>query len=326
MTLRDEPPDDKRGRGGDDGGMFKVRDLTRSYLGHLGVQHQLGQKSPATVAWYRAQLGKLDAAAGEMGAADLRAPHLVAVELTYHFCRALKALYKWAADEDNQLVPKDPFRKLRPPPCGERQRILSRAEMVRLYKAARRPFRRFLFVLRHTIARPGEIRALVWGAIKWDQRLIILTKFKGKARRRDGVKVRTIPLDLVTLRLLRAKYRRDGSPGPDKPVWLDRDGKQLTPNALRCRMRALRARAGLAPDGEGERIVCYTLRHTGATAASRAGVRGKLLSDIMGHTHSKTTDRYQHLAGDDLVGGVDLVAARPRPRPGSGGVPAPPPV
>ncbi len=317
MTIPAPSLEDKHGSSAHSGAMFRVLDLSRSFLAHMGVREKLGQTAPATVAWYRVQLGKLDAAAGEMSAADLRAHHLVGVEFTNHFVRALRALYRWATDEEQQFVPKDPFKKLRPPPCGERQRILTRAEMVRLYKGCRRQFRRFLFVMRHTIARPGEVRGLLWGQINWDRRLITLVKFKGKSRRRDGVKVRTIPLDLATARLLRNKYRRDGSPGPDAPVWLDRDQKQLTPNALRCRMRTARLKAKLTTDG-GEAIVCYSLRHTSATAASRAGVRGKLLSDIMGHTNSKTTDRYQHLAGDDLVGGVDQVVAHRPPRPSSG--------
>jgi integrase/recombinase XerD len=318
MKVPDAEGADKRGNELLPSGMFRVRDLTRSYLAHLAVRAKLGQTAPATVSWYKWQLVKLDAAAGEMSAADLRAHHLVAVEFSNHFVRALRALYRWGADEEQQLIPKDPFKKLKPPPCGERQRILSRSELVRLYLGARRPFRSFLFVLARTIARPGEIRALLWGDINWDRRLITLKKFKGRNRRRDGVKVRTIPLDRVTLRLLRNKYRRRGAPAADSPVWLDRDGGPLTANALRCRMRGARRRAGLDQDGGGERVVCYTLRHTGATTASRAGVRGKMLSDIMGHTNSKTTDRYQHLAGDDLVDGVDKIAEDRRRRPGPG--------
>ncbi|MBN9522617.1 tyrosine-type recombinase/integrase [bacterium] len=295
--------------------MFRVKDLTRSYLSHLDVRVKLGEIEPATKSWYKSQLDKLDVACGEYPAADLRAPHLVAVDFTYHFVRALKALYRWAVDEEQQLVPRDPFKKLKAPPCGERQRILTRAEMRSLYLASGRQLRRLLFLLRHTVARPGEIRRLTWGLIQWDRRMILWTKFKGKKRRGDGVKVRTIPLDLPAVRLLRNLYRRRGSPGPNEPVWLDRDGKELSPNGLRCRMRLARLKAGLNPEDIEERIVCYTLRHTAATDAVRAGVRGKQLSNIMGHARSATTDRYVHLAGDDLVEGIDrLAAARPRRR------------
>jgi integrase len=153
---------------------------------------------------------------------------------------------------------------------------------------------------------------MLWGDIQWDRRLITLMKFKGKKRRRDGVKIRTIPLDLVVVRFLRNVWERRGRPGPDVPVWLDRRGKQWSPNGVRCAMRLARERAGLDPEGVAERVVCYTLRHTGATNATRAGVTDNTLARVMGHAKTATTNRYQHLAGDDLVAAIDRVAARPK--------------
>ncbi len=295
--------------------MFAVRDLTRSFLSALEVRVKLGQTEAKTLAWYRSQFTKLDAAAGDYPADALRAHHLVSVEFTYHFVRAVRALYRWAVDDDVQLVPRDPFKKLTPPPCGERQRVLTRDEMRRLYLACSPRLRRFLFVMSRTIARPGEVRGLVWGDIHWDRRLITLTRFKGKKRRRDGVKVRTIPLDRPALRLLRNLFRNRGEPGPGEPVWLDRGGKQWTYNALRCQMRRARHRAGLDAAGVEERVVCYHMRHTSATNATRRGVTDNTLARVMGHARSSTTNRYQHLAGDDLVDAIDRVQARPRRQP-----------
>lgn len=293
--------------------MFRVRDLSRSFLATLTVQVKLGETEPTTYAWYKSQLKKLDAAAGDFPAAALRAEHLVAVEFSNAFVRVLRALYRWATDEDVALVLKDPFKKLKPPPCGERQRVLTRAEMVRLYKASAPRLRRLLYVLAHTVARPGEIRRMTWGQIQWERRLVSLVKFKGKKRRRDGVKVRLIPLDLSTARMLRNIWERRGCPGPDVPVWLDRYGKkQWTANAVRLRMAAARERAGLDPEG-CERVVCYTLRHTGATNLTRKGIKDKTLAEVMGHANTTTTNRYQHLSGEDSVAAIDRAAAcRPR--------------
>jgi hypothetical protein len=64
-----------------------------SFLGALHVRVKLGQTEPATLVWYRGQLGKLLAAAGDFPAAELRAHHLTTVDFTYHFVRALRALY-----------------------------------------------------------------------------------------------------------------------------------------------------------------------------------------------------------------------------------------
>jgi integrase len=309
----DPAPNDPPPAGGSGRAMLTVRHLADSFVADLRVRVKLGSTEQKTLDWYRSALSKLTAAAGDFPAAELRAHHLVSVKFSNHFVRVLKALYKWACDEDVALVPRDPFRKLQMPPCGQRQRVLTRTEMVRLYLASSPRLRRLLFLLRHTIARPGEIQRLLWGDIQWERRLITLVRFKGKKRRRDGVKVRTIPLDRSAVRLLAAMYARRGRPGPDEPVWLDRFGRtQWTYNAVRCQMRRAREAAGLDPDGVEERICCYSIRHTSATEATRRGVTDNTLARVMGHAKTATTNRYQHLAGDDLVAAVDRVAARPK--------------
>ena len=65
-------------------------------------------------------------------------------------------------------------------------------------------------------------------------------------------------------------------------------------------MRRLRERAEIAHDENGETIVMYTARHSYATAAVASGVSDRRLADLMGHTNTKTTQRYIHLAHPDL--------------------------
>ena len=67
-------------------------------------------------------------------------------------------------------------------------------------------------------------------------------------------------------------------------------------------------KAGL--NTEGERVVCYTLRHTGATNAMRAGIQTTLLAKIMGHAKVTTTQRYQHPTSLDMVEAVDAIHDR----------------
>lgn len=111
--------------------MHTVANLIDSFDAHLTVMVKTGQVKPDTREWYRYRLAKLREAAGRFPAAELRVHHLVSVEFTYHFVRALKALYRWA--EEEELVPKSPFRKLVTPSCGQRNRTLTRMEMRRLY-------------------------------------------------------------------------------------------------------------------------------------------------------------------------------------------------
>jgi integrase len=286
--------------------MFTLRHLTDSFLTHVRLLVKAGVNEPTTLRWYKDQLSHLKHLA-DVPADALRTHHLGAIELTNAFARALKRLYKWAAAED--LVPKDPFSKLSIPPCGARTRVLTRPELRRLYLASSRAFRRLLFVQLRTIARPGEIRNLTWGQIDWDNRVIVLSKFKGQKKRRDRRKARPIPLPLPVVRLLRNLQRKAVDTTPDARVFMAARGEAWTPNGVRCAMRTARRRAGL--DGGGERVVCYTLRHTGATNAIRADVPLKLVAEIMGHARSSTTERYLHLDTADIVAAIDRMSGRP---------------
>ncbi len=289
--------------------MLTVRHLIDSFRVHVGLLVRAGVNEPATLRWYEDNFKPL-AALAEFPADSLRSHHLAAIDLTNAFTRALKRLYKWGAAED--LVPKDPFAKLAIPPCGQRERVLTRGEFRRLYLVSSRAFRRLLFVQSHTIARPGEIRELTWGQIDWTNRVIVLLKYKGQKKRRDKLKARPIPLDRPVLRLLRNMHRKSADPSASGRVFASpRYGKPWTPNSVRCAMRTARKRAGL--DGGGERVVCYTLRHTGATNAIRGGVDLKHVSEVMGHARSSTTERYVHLNTADVVNAIDRISARPRP-------------
>ena len=223
--------------------------------------------------------------------------------------QAVQRLYNWAVAMG--LVAANPVRSVRAPDPGQRQRILSPTETARLLRAADKPYRAVLLALRHTIARPQEIRALQWKhLLRQPYPMFELTEFKAKARRTDRRTARRrIPLDDRMLRLLRRLAARQNS-APDDHVFLNRHGQPWSANALRIRMRNLRKRVGLGPDERGERVVNYTLRHTAATRACVAGVRDRVLADVMGHSRTDRTARYQHLQDDHLHRAIRTANAR----------------
>ena len=284
-----------------DGEMLTLSHLIESFHAHQQIRVKLGQCAASTADWYKWQLAKLKPMGG-FPAAELRAHHLVTVEFTNAFVRSLKALYRWASDDGVSLVPKDPFRKLKTPRCGQRTRVLSPPEVLRLYRCSTRVFREFLFIALHTLARPGELRYLLWREVDLANRVFRLSRFKSKDRRKDGMAIRAIPLDEAVCRRL-AKLRLSRRPAPADHVFLNHRGGPWTGNAIRCRMRTAREKAGLN-DG-GENIVCYSCRHTGATDATRKGIQDSVLAAIIGHTSPAMTRRYQHLAASDLVAAVD---------------------
>lgn len=293
----------------ENGTMLTVSLLIDSFHGHLTVQQKIGQTSGATVAWYRAALDKLRAAVGTFPAAELRAHHLTACTFSNHFVRVLKALYKWASDPDTALVPRDNFRRLVVPKCGQRTRTLTEDETERLLAACSTSFRPVVRVAMWTGARPGELRTWKWGMVHLNDRVVLLTKFKSQKQRADNKAVRPIPLCTEAVELLAGI--RPPCVDPAALVFLNSRGGEWTSNAFRCAMRTARAKAKL--DGGGERVVLYTARHTFGTNSTRNGVDGRKLADIMGHTRTDMTARYQHLTARDLVDVIDQ-ATRPQGR------------
>jgi integrase len=285
--------------------MLTVSLLIDSFQAQNEIAVKMGQMKPATRDFYSFQLRKLRAAAGSFPAAELRAHHLISVTITNHFARAIKRLMKWALDEE--FIPANRFAKLRVPPTGQRTRILRPDEFRSLLRVSDPCFRQYLTLAAETAARPGELRQLRWDQVQPEQRQILLTNFKGKAMRRDGVSVRQIPLTRTATKLLEVLRRRAAGewvfPQPGKPA------EPLSANTLRLRMAAARKRAGLSV-GDGERVVCYTLRHTRATELTRKGVRDNTLATIMGHTNTQMTRRYQHLTGADLCNVLDQADAK----------------
>jgi integrase len=212
----------------------------------------------------------------------------------WHSVQTVQRLYNWGVKMG--LLASNPVKGVERPQAGRRERILSAAESAMLLRAADDDFRPFLLAQRQTIARPQEIRSLKWNHLILEPvPAFVLTNFKGKKLRKGDKGLRVIPLDGRMVRLLARLRARNPKARPDDNVFLNRDGKPWTNNSLRCRMRRLRDKVGLKPDGNGEKVVCYTLRHTAATRATANGVHDRTLADLMGHTSTKTTSRYQHL-------------------------------
>jgi integrase len=140
--------------------------------------------------------------------------------------------------------------------------------------------------------------------------MFVLKDFKARMRRKDKkTAVRALPLDNRMLRLL-SRLARKRKPAPDEFVFVNRFGLPWTSNAVRLRMARLREKLNLGPDENGEDIVAYSLRHTSATRASARGVRDRVLAELMGHSSTATTQRYQHLQADHLADAIRRTNSR----------------
>jgi integrase len=283
-----------------------LAELESEFLSWLSREVAAGRSAARTLGYYRYELGRFRGAVG----ADRPLAELVPYDLErhkrgWHSVQAVQRLFNWA-DEQGLFAP-NPFRRIKRPPAGQRERVLSRAELVRMLRGARHAFRHFLVAMASSIARPQEIRSLRWGQLLPDGSAFALTEFKAKKRRKDGVRRRYIPVNRRLGRLL-ARLRRRRPAGPDDFVFVNSRGMPWTRNALRCRMRLLRRRCGLV-DG-GELVVCYTLRHTAATTATANGLGDKMLAEVMGHASTRTTARYQHPQLEHLTEAIGQATRR----------------
>lgn len=93
---------------------------------------------------------------------------------------------------------------------------------------------------------------------------------------------------------------RNGTAGPDEPVFTDTRGRPLHPGRLTRRFQALAREHGLPPIG------MHGLRHTAATLMLNNGVQVHLVANRLGHTDAATTlSVYVHVMPND-----DRLAAR----------------
>lgn len=267
-------------------------------------------RSPITVAVYEHYFRKFLAEVGDIDVRRLTPATLSAWAKTWHQSQAIVRLMRWCVN-DARLIKENPIEHAQHPPKGERVRTLTKAEERRILATADADLRALLIGYAETMARPGELmkasigdlfprttRARLRVALKRGEGLIVLRDYKNRKSRRLPNEPRVILLSPTVGRMIAKQLTKKSR--DETPIWTTARNRRWTPNALRCRMRRLRSKLGIVPDARGETIVPYTWRHSGATRLTAAGLRDRVIADILGHVETATTKRYQHLIPDDL--------------------------
>jgi integrase len=218
--------------------------------------------------------------------------------------------FNWAFTQ--RLIPSNPFRGAthatgqprRPLADTEFQKLLratsvwakrKRMKKVRPSDRRRRQspsagarFRQLLVFLRYTGARPGEASGLEWSHIDLEGAVIRIEKHK-TSKSQKVKRPRVIPLHPVVVKLL-IHIRRRAEPG--QRVFLTHRLMPWNRSSLGLRMRRLREHADIAADAK-----LYGLQHGFGTRSVLNGVDIKTLAELMGHTTTRMTEHYLHLAG-----------------------------
>jgi integrase len=285
--------------------MTTLRDLIDRFLAFVKVR-----QAPGTVEYYRTWLNQFQTHVGNLPIEKVERSHLVEFATRWHQVQTVQRLFRWACSE-MRIVAVNPFADVKRPPLGNRRRVLNRREVIALQRGSDRTFRPFVLALIETAARPQEIRSVRWDQLRDENGLaavpsalarpggwLELTEFKARTRRRNPNAVRVLFLTDRFRRLLARLWQR--AKDRNGEIFLNSVGNLWNRNSLRCRMRRLRDRLGMMPDSSGEKIVLYTLRHSAATDMAAGGIGEHALADVLGHTSTRTTQRYVHLQRDAL--------------------------
>jgi integrase len=194
-------------------------------------------------------------------------------------------------------------------PDVKRERFLSLEEAQRLIVSIdqdeNQVAAKAIMLLLLTGARRNEITYARWDYLDWEKRTLLVPMAKSG-------KPRSIALNAAAMDLLRAIPRLDLNPYIlPSPVTGEPSPSLFFP------WQRIRTRAGL-PD-----LRLHDLRHSFASFLVNNGVSLYVVQGLLGHAHTKYTQRYAHLTPDTLrdaaetVGSVIAGAAVPMPGPSS---------
>jgi integrase len=177
-------------------------------------------------------------------------------------------------------------------PDVQRDRFLSAEETQRLIAAIgedeNQTAAQAIMLLLLTGGRRNEITQAKWEYVNWERRTLLVPLSKSG-------KPRAIALNGPALALLRAIPRSDNPYIFPSPV----NGKPSA--SLFFPWDRIRKRAGLAD------VRLHDLRHSYASFLVNQGISLYVVQGLLGHAHSRTTQRYAHLAHETLLDAAERV-------------------
>ena len=158
----------------------------------------------------------------------------------------------------------------------------------------------------------NEAAGLTWECVDLETGVLRVERTVDLKKRHDGFhgtktqrRRREIPLAPEPLRLLRERHLAAGRP-PAGLVFARPNGRLPSYEALRASFRSALERADI-----GRRVRPYDLRHGFATAGLEAGLDAKDVSELMGHSSTRTTqDIYQHVRPERKRRAAERIAGK----------------
>lgn len=239
---------------------------------------------------------------------------------------------------NNDLIPKHPMDGMKYNKKGKAPNdihFLTIDEQDRFLTAAKRShnYRQYALIL-ETGLRTGELIALTWDSVDWENRTLSITKTM-EYRYSTGVwragptktaaSYRTIPLTSKAYDILRECFderdtRKESDSLDTRLPYLDRHSGSTKELNMR-ELIFVNWRTGmpnknssydthlykLCDESGVKRFCMHALRHTYATRAIERGVKPKTLQKLLGHASIKTTmDKYVHVTDESMQEAIEL--------------------
>jgi integrase len=216
------------------------------------------------------------------------APATIAKEMSL-LCHALKV----AADEWGYPIRIEAFRAVRKPsPAAGRTRRLEAGERERLQKAllaCRNPLVSSVFAFAlATGMRRGEILALRWDHVDWDNRVAFLPLTKNGESRR--VPLSSAAIDTLTQLQNARQWTPEGLTGPSCGLVFP-----LSANAVRLAWERAKKRAGI------NNLHFHDLRHEAISCFFEMGLSVPEVALISGHKDARMLFRYTQLRAENVA-------------------------
>lgn len=238
-----------------------------------------------------------------------------------HYLSVINRIFKYAVLMD--IIKSNPFDKVIKPKSRQTQRkgnFLTKEELKEFLKLAQNTTLSYFFPLVHLMAytglRQGEVLALKWSDIDFENKKITVNKTAARIKEKQTLQTpktknskRVISIDPVTLSILKSWkkdqikiYFKNGKhfEGDENFIFTNQRGEWVhIHNFIRYFKRFIAGH-------KLKTITPHGLRHTHASLLFSAGVEPKNISDRLGHsTVQITLDLYTHITEEQRTDTVD---------------------
>lgn len=218
--------------------------------------------------------------------------------------RYLRAVFNFAMKQTPKLINYNPTDGIKFLPVEKSvKRIPSKSDLLKVILAAKPDVQDYLFTIRETMARVGEINRLKWDDINFDERSIILWTRKKRGGHLTPRKV------AMTNRLHEIMLRRFREQDKSKP-WVfwhrywSRSQGQFMEGPYEHHRRKILPR--LCRKVGVPVFQFHALRHFGASMLDNAGVNIGTIQRLLGHENRSTTEIYLQSIGEAEREAMDI--------------------